>query len=1117
MAVIEKIVLHNFKSFKKAECFFGNGVIEITGPNGSGKSNIVDAIKFCLGEMNMKSLRAKSIKDLINENANIASVCIKFSNPNMEVKRIMNREGKVVYRINDEKVRRSDIINFLYNIDLDPSFYNVIPQGQVQKIVEMEPKKRRELIDALAGIAEYEEKKKEALRELETVQNRINEAQLILGERTAYLDSLQKEKEIAEKYIQAKEDFTRCRLSIIKKELMTFEEELKHNQAKKNSLTEQLKNNENELKSLESKLKNIEEKKKNFVDKINDLTKKEQLSKELANLNAEVKIIEKDIASLTEKINLCQNDKAMVLNKLKELDIESETMNKEIVTKTNQLKSLEQESTKIEKNDSLFKELNDLKTKLNELDNQISLFAQKKFEIVNEITKLNEKSNLIKSELDSIHLKLNQSGPSKENSVKELMIQKSKTESMIKTLFQEEKNLNNELPELDKKILELKEKVAELRINTKTNPFQSIISDLKTKINGIHGFVYELIDYEEEYSEAVFASGGNRINYLVVDDLDTAKQLFEFLKRNKYGRITCIPLKELRINEILNIEQSALKESLGLVKDYIKTKEKYRKVVDFVFGNTILVNDFENAKKFLKLNIRIVTLQGELFEPSNVVSGGFAKNLQFNLNKLEKLEKELTSLIERKKFVFSELQRIRNEMNELRQKRTETDIKLKEHEVMDKLRDDEIKALAKRKQDLNNELEVIHKQLEKTNQELVAVNQHTESIAKRKSEIINLISELEEKQRKLYEQSVNKSEKLDLISKLKSEVEVIKERMNSNEKYKKELNQKFEEIEKSTKTIQEELNNFYNQKKTKILEIENIQSLIKQLDEELGKKSKEYKLLEEEYQNISNERGKLILLREKLMNELQKIEVKLAQTETKYKDLELELKREDVRFEFLDLPKEELENKMKEAEKILNEYGSVVNLKAPEMYAEKAKSVLEAKEKVDKLNEEREAIIKFISEIEEKKKDIFITTFSNINENFRKIFRLIFPNEEGFLELDKPNNPFESGLHIKVIRDNKKKNLESLSGGEKSMLAILLILAMHATKTAPFYIFDEADAALDKENSKKFGQLIRELAKTTQIIVITHNDIVLKYSDKIIGVTKNQNAISEVYGIAIKS
>ncbi|MEM5782453.1 MAG: AAA family ATPase, partial [Candidatus Aenigmatarchaeota archaeon] len=446
MAVIEKIVMHNFKSFKKADCILGNGIIEITGPNGSGKSNIVDAIKFCLGEMNMKSLRAKSIKDLINEDANIASVILKFSNPNIEIKRIMNREGKVIYRINEEKVRRSDVINLLYTIGLDPSFYNIIPQGQVQKIVEMDPKKRRELIDSLSGIGEYEEKKKEALRELETVQQRINEAQLVLGERTAYLDSLQKEKEIAEQYMKAKEMFTLCRISILKKELISYENELKFNNEKRITLSEEIKKTANLINQIESELKIIEEKKLKYINKIQDITKKEEFNKEFANANAELKVVENQIEYLEKNKNYTDNEIKEINKQIKNYEEQNENLKKQITEITNSLKNLESSLAQNINEKKFFEEHEKIKNELIKLDYSIGNLLNNKSTIQTELGILIEKINNIKNEIKDIEEFINHGKVKAQNNAEktknQLLDEKNSIENKIKNLFQEEKNLN---------------------------------------------------------------------------------------------------------------------------------------------------------------------------------------------------------------------------------------------------------------------------------------------------------------------------------------------------------------------------------------------------------------------------------------------------------------------------------------------------------------------------------------------------------------------------------------------------------------------------------------------------------------------------------------------------
>ncbi len=1116
MATIQRILLHNFKSFRKCDLPLGGGVIEITGPNGSGKSNIVDAIRFALGETHMKSLRAKNVRELINEKATHASVTLCFDNPKAEIKRTINSEGKVVYRLNGQKVRKADVENILFTFGIDTSFYNIIPQGEVQKIVEMEPKKRRELIDALAGISEYESKKSDALRELETVENRINETNLILKEREAFLAELEKEKEAAEKYLQARDIYQRCRMTLIKTNLESCRTELEQVITRQRELQIKKETLMNEILNLEKSIKEIEKQKHDAYSNTDEISAKDSLKTSLSKIETEIRVTETLNHQLEENSESVKKSLAELENEIKNLQKSIDELELEYLEKQKHLSQLEKNiNDSISSDKTTATNVWDLEKTLVELNKKIDISLEKKQQLTRIIGELIARAKALKEETTQLDASTNRESTEGMDEVEILLKRKTSVESNIKNLFEREKELNELIPEVDKKILELKESTTMMKTINKGSSLTQVVKELKEKINGIHGLVSELIEYDEKYGEAIYAGAGNRLNYLVVESIDVAKQVIEVLKRNKIGRMTFIPLKEININETVVKELSS--EALGYLKDFVKVNPKYRKVMEFAFGSTILVTNLESAK-LLKGKARIVTLTGELLEPNGVLSGGYQKAESINLAKLERLENELNLYLEMKKNYFLELQQIRKEMTELRRERSEIEVKIKEFEVMNKIYTRNQEENRKKSESLKNELKKIEDEIQNKETELklldVEIQKHDNQKKNLEKDLLAITAEKEEKLKQHKEYSHLLEEKAKTTAELeaiKHRIEILRSTLESRLKKSHELKKQSTEIESSIQKNQKILRSEDDQKIQLVKEISD-------LEERLNKKFSRYQELEKRYEELAALRGQKVIEKEKIENEFTKAEIRKSALQTKYSDLSAEIDYEQLKnFKILDLPKEELERMMHEAEKTITELQNTVNLKAPEIYAEKAKGVLESREKINKLAEEKDSVMRFINEVEEKKKEAFLSTFARVNENFRKLFSLLFKDSEGNLELDKPSSPFESGLHIKVVKQGKKRSLDALSGGEKSTLALLFILSMHSTKSAPFYIFDEADAALDKENCKKFGQLMRELAKTTQIIVITHNDIVLKYSDKLIGVTKNHHGESEIYGIKIEA
>ena len=1114
---LEKLIMSGFKSFRKGECVLGDGVIEIAGPNGSGKSNLLDAIRFALGELNMRALRAKGVKDLINEKASHASVTLVFNlcGKRLEIKRAINNEGKIIYKLNGERARRTEILNHLYSIGIDPSFYNIIPQGQVQKIIEMDPPKRRQLIDALSGIAEYEDKKRDAVRELDKVHERLNESTLILKEREAYLHELEQEKIIAEKFLDSREKFNSCRMSIVKMDIDELRTELEAMITKQKELESTINSCEKEIALRDSELRELDNKKRKYALSTEHSNEKDSLQKSLATIDSDIKVAETILEQSAEKDKELKRQHEEAAKELVEVNEGIDECKEQAIAKKKRLdelkKTVEAEGKPKDEN-KLSSHMSSLQDEIRNIEEKVSGLVEQKTELAGTMGELKNRLR----QYDEIIAEGNPQNTSMEDmeNIEELIAKKNSIDNEIKKLFEQEKELNNEIPNLDKQILDMKEQVAMMRSVAKSNALTDFANQIKEKIEGVHGFVYELIEYEDLYSEAVSAAGGGRLFHLVVDNIDTAKKIVDALKRNKLGRMTFIPLKELTVYEgKVQLPSGAI----GFMRDFVTAKDKYRKVVEFTFGSTVLVKDINVAKE-LKGKARMATMEGEVVEQTGVMSGGFNRQDSINSVKLQKNESELEGLISQKKDYYQQLESIRRNMNELRKDRTDVDIKLKEFEVVERIgkenaeqRKTKVASLEKDKEELKIRLLDMNNEIEKLEKEL-------KQFGTRKHEVTEQINNLNLESSKGVEREREKGGLLGELGEVKTSIDSLAEKKSMLEARKKSIEKNLGELDRQLKKLEEENKKNQQGMQQKSKEKTEVEKRISEIENELSKRFKDYQKFEKEYEEIANKRGHKIVELDRLKTEFNKLMIRRSSVETKYKDLTAEFDFEQMeKVKAIDLPREELLRMMKEAEAIINEHGSTVNLKAPEVYAERMKGVFESKDKIEKLNLEIESVIKFIEEIEEKKKDIFLETFTKVNDNFRKLFSIIFHDSQGYLELDKPNLPFDSGLHIKVIREQKKRSLEGLSGGEKSMLALLFILSMHSTRTAPFYIFDEADAALDKENSKKFGQLMKELSKSTQIFVITHNDIVLKYADKIIGVTKGPYAHSEVYGIKIEA
>ncbi len=1107
MIHISRLKIRGFKSFKKAELTFPKGFICIAGPNGSGKSNIIDALRFAFGENKIRLMRVKKVSELISDTSKFAEVEVELEKDGkkISIKRAIREDGKVLYKLDGKKTSRLSIQNLLLSNNIDNSGRNIIGQGEITRLLNMSPKERRQVIDNIVGISEFESKKKDALKELDIVDQRINETNVLLGEKLATLDMLEKEREIAIKYKEFKNKYNKAKFTILKKQYKKYMEEFEEANKILNEVKNKTLDLDEKIKVFNEKINALEKEKTKYLEKI-----KEKNNNEESGLIENLKI---EIAKEKEKL---ENLKANLTK-----------INEEINEKTKNMESEIKEITKIESRiKRTSRELIEFEKK--NINLEVFKLSDKRNELESEKSKLNELKNKeieIKKEMEKIQILIEEKNRFEfeeekfdEKKIKgEIELLKSDINEIKKEtikLFKREKEINNELAKLDRALLDTKTKIAELKAQnprTATSRINTFLKEIvkKEKIKGFYGMVLDLIEFEPEYANAIEAAAGSRLMYFIVDSIDTATKLIEILKKSKMGRATFIPLDKIRnINEI--------NAGLGSLTRYIHYKGEIDKAMRFIFGDTILIKDIKQAKQLGIGNYRMVTFDGEIFERSGLITGGKNKTSFLNASALRKLEEKENEIKELKNNLFNEISSIREKIAKLRNERTNKELKLKEYEI----EYENIQKNKEKNKQIKEKIAKLRTEILKLREELRNKEEEYEKIIKEINKKMEYIKELEEKIKRQEEEEKKKNiEKNKEYAELVSKISSLKEKLNALDNEKKirkeqieKIKNEIEELKKSKKENEEEI-------KKLIKETMKKENILKEKEEQFKKANKEtqdlfekMKNLDEKIVEISKERSKIINERDKLKKQESNAMIKKTTSETRIKDISQELGRYEEEEE-LNLNEEELNKIMKEADEFLSAHENV-NLASIELYEQKKAEVGDVREKIKTLQEEKESILNMIKEIEKKKKELFFEAFYEINDNFKKLFSKLGMGD-GFLYLDKPTNPFESGLHIKIKRNDKIKNIEILSGGEKTLTLLMFIFAMQYTKPSPYYIFDEVDASLDKKNVKHLAQFIKEMSKESQFIIISHNDIVLSFADTVYGVSM-QNGVSKVLSLNLK-
>jgi len=979
MARLKELRLKNFKSFKKARVPFKKGFTTIIGPNGSGKSNLLDALLFSLGTTSMKMLRASRLSELVNNSAaekyGKVEITVKDNEKEWEISRTIDKKGKCIYRLNGEKKGLNEITSLLVELSIKNDGHNIVAQGDVTRIIEMNPEQRRGIIDELAGIREFELKKEEAHKELEKVNQKLKEANLILADRIEHLKRLEEERAAALEFRELEERKKRAKATLLKEELNAAKEKIKKHK------------------------------------------------KKLAGFSALKKEFQEKVAELDEKLEKAES--------------EAEEMGREIIT------------------------------------------AQKE-SVAKIVSALEEK----KSSQAILQEKIS----SKENQILSAEARESRLNERLKELKEEKNSLQQELREIEEE-LPVKKRLSE-KLEKELGEFEKKQSEAVKKLREKESALRERVKKAEQLREAAFALESEKgvrekENEMLRKNVSEAKERLEALesevKKNAEKESTLKALREEKIQEQL----SAVEERI------LKRIEKEKEI-------SAGIAELEKAAGELKKEIAKCPVC------ESPLDGKKKAALR------EKKEKETRALRFKEKKVQADLKELREKRNELLKKRKEMEelIPLAEalkekrasarslRERISSLREAfrNLSPLEKKAAEKKKEFE---EERERNKSEAFALEKEKERILSRESDLREQFIEARNSAKMLEQQ---KSGILKETERAKRERgEAVKE-IDFIQKEKKEKESGIAELGEKAEKISAEIEKMQSEK----------ERASKEMEEKIGKRESAVEKI-----SMLREKKQALELKGRARNrESQDLRVEIGKLEVRAGDLEEEFREFAETKTLKGLNAKELRAEIPATEKRIRELGAI-NLKALESFGEEKQELMEINKKVEKLSEERDAVLEMIEKIEIKRNNVFMDCFMEIEKNFSKMFYSFFSGK-GSLALTDEENPTESGLIISAKHKGENLvNIDAMSGGEKSLTALAFLFAIQLYEPAPFYVFDEADAALDEENSLKLVKIIKEISRESQFIAITHNNSLIKEADLIVGVTLDKNK-SSVIGLDLK-
>lgn len=1161
---IKEIEIDNFKSFRsKTTIPFLDGFTTISGPNGSGKSNIIDCLLFGLGLSTSRILRAEKLTDLINNNnqRREASVRIAFAEDEnheeqFEIKRKI-KEGSngytSTYYINGHVSTLSDVHRKLSGFNVSPGCYNVMMQGDVTGIINMGPTERRRIIDDLAGVTEFDRRIEQATKELETVQDRIERSNIILGEIDVRLEQLAEERKHALKYKELKDkrqefidQISLVKFSDLKKSLRLLQENLTDSTKTKTEIENNITKFEQEILQAQKHLDELNEKvKQKGEDEQIKLTKqievlKGEIFRKEQSTEYACKKVEENKATIDkanseiDKLNESIDDSQLKIeNKQDQYNIIEAQLQKE----NNELTKLIEESSNLSKTAQEFiEQRNQLKRELEKSEDAQGRLTRENLKWEDTIYRLNNELEELNSSLNNSDNEKLSLKEAKEQLIKEinnLTEEKNACEIQLQQAISKIKELKNEVNKVDDRINKEYRKLMQLEATRKAaeevNFGRAVDAVLNSGIPGIHKTLAQLGKVEKDYSTALEIAMGGRMKCIVTDDEHAASEAIEFLKQTRAGRATFLPLNKIKYY-MPTCKLPNVNGVIDFAINLISFDSVYKNAFFYALGETLIVEDLESAKPLMG-EYRMVTLDGSLIEKTGAMTGGSVSksNLKFSSNYNEEL-KEVTDKIKElnleKDELLDEVEKLEKKMERNRQDYSnylneihKKDLDLKNIDNTLKNIDDTLENRAKRLIDLEPKFE--DAKLEKS------------SIEEELDEVINKINELKAKIQEI--DSNIPAEKLEEIEELTGNIEFEIKNLESKlrnieadinkismeKKFKEEsLNYQKEKIEQ----CKAENTQFEEDNKKCRDEITVIKEKINELNEELSLLSDELK----EAQAERDKAAKALMQKQQYIetsrHEIKRIEESISAYNTRKKEITSELNtiKEELKEKGIDysnaaeiiLTTEEIDKSINKLSKRMEEM-EPVNMKAIKDYDEVSERKEELFNKISTLKNEKEEINNRLNGYENLKKQSFMMTFENVNKYFQVIFEDL-SDGEGSLVLENPEDPFKGGLTIEARpRGKKMLRLEAMSGGEKSLTALAFVFAFQRYLPAPFYAFDEVDMFLDGVNAEKLAQMIKTQSSNAQFIVVSLRKPMLEKADRTIGVTQRRDGISKVTGVKL--
>jgi len=1163
---ISELHLHGFKSFAhKTHVKFDSGITAIVGPNGCGKSNIVDALRWVLGEQRPTLLRSSSMSNVIfngtkqKKALGMADVSLTFVNNKgvlpteyneVTITRRLYRSGDSEYLINNTTCRLKDIMELFMDTGMGSDAYSVIELKMVEEILNDKNNDRRRLFEEAAGVTRYKDQRKRALRKLDETRNDLQRLEDILVEVRKKARSLELQAEKAEKANVYKEELERLDKGLNKHQFEKIKQELE-------PLQERIENADKEKKEISAQLEDLESgDEKARTDLLEKEREQADAQRRVNQLHNAIREAETQIQINKEKINNEKNVIEQYANDIEQGEKDLEDLRE--LFERNQ-KKLESFSDDLDKSEQA---LNDSKKRYTEIQQQFTRERHDVYELEvqvssanNELKKLQESRIKIESRLENTEgdlERIDKEIAGLNSEIENLNNEQQSVEKNLDTLTNERDKFESELEEAREKREGFAEKQNQIKdeiraqqskvesINSEVNLLKELSSSNEAFPGSVkyllekHRFdfknlttVSEIFDTDEKHAVALEAALGDALNFVVVKTLDQAKRAAQILKDQKKGRATFIPLDQLQGN--FEVLENSLFEQ-------VKTKREYLALKELLLGRVLLFETAEQAYDSIKQkDVAGVTLTGEVVTHSKFYkSGSKSKNAGIRVglkDKIEKLEKEEAA-------TQKEIDKLQDYLSQINEKYQKLDIAQLSKQLKEK--EQEVRRAEQQLHSMGSKIQVYQKNIT----ELV---NRKDNLKSSEGSAREKLQDIKPKQKEI-QAEIDRLEgelgkKKELLKELEEERSIAQSRFNDAQLKHQDLKNKAENIEREIKraqtgikSIKERIENRSSMREESKKRIEELNIKVGELEKKLEKDKGEKKEADQELNKAeeacARQRGKINEIEKELKEVRKKKEVNtelvhhLAMAKEKFQMQSEALS--DLIWETYGILMKQIEETLPEnktpeevKERIgwlrqkLNTFGEVNELAIDEFKEEKERLDF-YEEQIEDLNQAEDQLLQTIREINETATERFNTTFEQIRVNFQKVFKTLF-EEDDYCDLlieEDVEDPLEARIEIKAQpRGKRPSGISQLSGGEKTLTAIALLFAIYLVKPSPFCVLDEVDAPLDDANIERFVKMIKNFSEETQFIIITHNKKTMSKAEMMYGVTMPETGVSRLVGV----